>query len=102
MRETISDSKLGILSLTFFPYLGKTKMTINIKIRNNPLWYPCSLCKYSSHLKNSGSLYVYVYTIFMLSFKLDAGSRILYDMRNGMHLALVILEETNLDICNII
>lgn len=45
---------------------------------------------------------MYVYTIFMLSFKLDAGSRILYDMRNGMHLALVILEETNLDICNII
>lgn len=37
MMETISDSKLSILSLTIFPYIGKTKMTLNIKIRNNPI-----------------------------------------------------------------
>lgn len=32
----------------------------------------------------------------------EHSNRILYDMRNVMHLALVILEETNLDIYNII
>lgn len=37
MMETTSDSKLSILSLTIFPYLGKTKMRLNIKIRNNPI-----------------------------------------------------------------
>lgn len=33
---------------------------------------------------------------------MNTGNRILYDMKNGMHLALVILEETNLDIYTII
>lgn len=37
-----------------------------------------------------------------LFYTVNTGNRILYDMRNGMHLALVILEETNLDIYNII
>lgn len=33
---------------------------------------------------------------------MNTGNRILHDIRNGMHLALVILEQTNLDIYNII
>lgn len=59
----------------------------------------CVGCVYTDHIYVTELLFVCVHILFFLLSKTgNSGSRILYDMRSIMHLAMIILEETYLDI----